>query len=114
MKHSIQPVRKDTDEVLRFEENPIVRYLLDAGPFDLNQLAITPGFDREDWEHFAQLIGYSLYGWFELDYVSDTTAEVANARASGRSEEQGLRDRIKVLEDCIRTAAKALESGEGE
>jgi hypothetical protein len=30
-------------------------------------------FDREDWEQFAQLIGYSLDGFGELSYVSQET-----------------------------------------
>lgn len=54
----------------RFQMNPIVRYLLDNGPFDMNSLARLP-FDDDDRAHFAQLIGYSLSGWGELSYVSD-------------------------------------------
>lgn len=70
--HPIQPLVLDENGVLRFEENKIVRYLLDAGPFDMNKLALMP-FSNEDREQFAQLIGYSLSGFSELSYVSDET-----------------------------------------
>ena len=73
-KHPIQPLVWDvvgdneTDDVIRFKKNKIVRFLLDAGPFDMNQLALMP-FDREDREQFAQLIGYSVSGFGELSYA---------------------------------------------
>lgn len=77
--HPIQPLEKDKQGVLRFKENPIVRFLLDAGPFDMHQLALMP-FDDEDREQFAQLIGYSLSGFDGLYYVSDKTLERAEAQ----------------------------------
>ena len=78
MKHPVQPLKKDNDGVLRFKKNNIVRFLLDAGPFDLNKLALMP-FSDEDREQFAQLIGYSLSGFGDLDYVSDETYDKAVA-----------------------------------
>jgi len=71
-KHPIQPIAPDKNGTMRFKENAIVSYLLDNGPFDMNQLARLP-FSNEDWEQFAQLIGYSLSGFGELSYVSDDT-----------------------------------------
>ena len=56
---------------------------LDAGPFDLNKLASMP-FDDEDREQFAQLIGYSLGGFSELDYVSDETYDRAEKQVPYR------------------------------
>ena len=67
----IQPVYKGEDGRYRFRKNAIVRYLLDAGTFDMNQIATLPGISREDREQFAQLIGYSVDGFGELSYVSD-------------------------------------------
>lgn len=64
------------DEVVRFRANAIVRYLLDSGPFDMNHLATLP-FSDADREQFAQLIGYSLGGFSELDYVSDEAYDQA-------------------------------------
>ena len=76
MKHPIQPLSLDPHNVVRFKPNAIVRYLLDAGPFDMNNLALLP-FTDDDRGQFAQLIGYSLSGFGELDYVSDATYEAA-------------------------------------
>jgi hypothetical protein len=73
----MQPVVVSKDGVHRFKENKIVRFLLDAGPFDMNKLACMT-FPREDREQFAQLIGYSVSGFGELDYVSDDAYEAAS------------------------------------
>lgn len=78
-KHPMQKVRLDEHGVMRFTENAIVRYLLDAGPFDMNHLARVP-FDDADREQFAQLIGYSVCGFDELSYVSDKSSEKAHKR----------------------------------
>jgi hypothetical protein len=77
--HPVQPLIRDQNGTKRFKENGIVRYLLDAGPFDMNQLAMMP-FSREDRSQFAQLIGYSLSGFGDLSYVTDEEY----ARAEGR------------------------------
>lgn len=77
--HPIQPLIMDEQGVLRFKKNAIVRFLLDAGPFDMNKIALMP-FSVEDREQFAQLIGYSLSGFSELSYVTDATYEQAAAQ----------------------------------
>lgn len=69
--HPRQPFVIDTRHernVKRFKANAIVRFLLDAGPFDMNQLACME-FSDEDRCQFAQLIGYSECGYEELGYV---------------------------------------------
>ena len=66
----MQPLYRDEDGVIRFAPNPIVRYLLDAGPFDMNDLAMIP-FALDHRRQFAQLIGYSLDGYADLPYVDD-------------------------------------------
>lgn len=76
MNHPLQPLIVDDHGIVRFKANEIVRYLLDAGTFDMNHLAVTP-FEQNDREQFAQLIGYSLAGFAELPYVSDETYEAA-------------------------------------
>ncbi len=73
-RHPIQPLVKDKYDVIRFKENAIVQYLLDAGPFDMNHLALLP-FDENDREQFAQLIGYSVSGFSDLSYVSEEILE---------------------------------------
>jgi hypothetical protein len=88
-KHPTQPlVRKDG--VVRFKENAIVRYLLDAGKISMNDLAVMP-FDRDDRNQFAQLIGYSLCGYGDLSYVSD--------KAYKRAEREGRINLDEVLNE---------------
>jgi hypothetical protein len=47
---------RDAQGVVRCKANAIVRFLLEAGPFDLNGLART-SFPDEDRERFTMLIG---------------------------------------------------------
>lgn len=66
-KHPMQPIVTDARGVKRFKANAIVQFLLDAGPYDMNKLAMMP-FRVEDRQQFAQLIGYSVDGYEELSY----------------------------------------------
>jgi biotin synthase-related radical SAM superfamily protein len=76
----MQTIVRDDNGVLRFRQNAIVRYLLDAGHIDLNDIALRR-FDDEDRAQLAQLIGYSLSGFSELSYVNDETYEQAEYAA---------------------------------
>lgn len=78
-KHPMQQVHLDKEGVARFRANKIVRYLLDAGPFDMNQLALM-SFSRRDREQFAQLIGYSVSGYGDLSYTSAKSVAKADAK----------------------------------
>lgn len=75
VEHPTQPI-VTVDGIDRFKPNDIVKYLLEAGPFDMNALALIP-FSNEDREQFAQLIGYSICGFGDLSYVSDETYQRA-------------------------------------
>lgn len=104
--HPIQPL-ETVDGTLRFKPNPIVRYLLEKGPFDLNDIA-SICFSDNDQQQFAQLIGYSLNGYSELSYVSDENYAAAEVMSKGRDEKDA---RIAVLEQMLeesRAAAKDL------
>ncbi len=68
-KHPEQPLYKDESDTLRFKQNDIIRYLMDAGSIDFNQLALIP-FSSEDRKQFYQLIGYTWSGFQELGFVS--------------------------------------------
>jgi hypothetical protein len=46
--HPMQPTVIDGHGVLRFKQNAIVRFLLDAGPHDLNQLGVMQFSDGVD------------------------------------------------------------------
>lgn len=85
----LQPVQREKDGVIRFRRNAIVAFLLDAGPYDMNKLAMMP-FSNEDREQFAMLIGYSVSGFGDLPYVSDETYAQAKAAAE-RLKERGRR-----------------------
>ncbi len=80
-KHPMQKIVLDSKGVPRFQQNDLVRYLLDAGPFDLNHLAILPNISKADREQFAQLIGYSVSGFGGLDYARKKTVRKADNRA---------------------------------
>jgi len=108
MKPPIQPIKVDQldHNRARFQENKIVRYLLDQGPFDLNILA-RMDFSNEDREQFAQLIGYSLSGFAELSYVSDETLQAAtlmHEKGIGETEARNytLRETLSNLKEQLR------------
>lgn len=89
-KHPMQPVYLK-DKVARFWPNAIVRYLLDNGGIDLNQIALQ-GFSNADQTQFAQLIGYSVSGagdlsYFDrkvLDQADQAVEELLKEKANGR------------------------------
>lgn len=98
-RHPIQPMADDGTGVLRFKQNPIVRRLLDDGPFDLNHIAQWPNVSDEDRRQFAQLLGYSLSGFGELWYSDEETYEAADRMArEGKSE---LEARVEYLEELV-------------
>ena len=86
--HPAQPVILASDKVVRFKENPIIRWMLTecgAGRrFDLNTIAVVSeqqGWKKEDHMQLAQLIGYSVSGYGELSYASKKSIEAADAAA---------------------------------
>lgn len=83
-KQPMQSVVRDEHGRLRFHGNAIVRYLLDNGSIDLNELALAgigAGFSQQDWTQFYQLIGYSVTGFHELSSVSDAACKMATEEA---------------------------------
>ncbi len=78
--HPRQPVVLDAVGTARFKENSIVRHLLEHGSMDMNQIAAF-GFSDEDREQFVQLIGYSIGGTVNMDYVSTDLWNAAQAEA---------------------------------
>jgi hypothetical protein len=78
--HPMQPLIMDEQGIVHFKPNALVRYLLHNGGIDMNHLARL-GYDKEDYEQFAQLIGYSVGGFNDLSYVSDEVCSLANEKA---------------------------------
>lgn len=72
----LQPLYLDQNGTIRFQENAVVNYLLNNGGLNMNDIAMQ-GFPKEHLEQFAQLIGYSLYGFADLSYVKESTVITA-------------------------------------
>jgi hypothetical protein len=80
-RHPLQPIVRDEGGTLRFSRNAIVRALLDhatARGMGMNELILMP-FSINDREQLLQLIGYSVSGISELDYVREKTIERVDA-----------------------------------
>lgn len=77
----MQPVIRRGDGQAAFQENAVVRFLLDWASqrdMNLNTLAILP-FPRDDYEQFYQLIGYTIGGYSEMSFVSEESYAKAAA-----------------------------------
>ncbi len=103
---NLQPVYTDKHGVLRFKDNAIVRYLLDNGGIDMNDLALVQ-FTQSDREQFASLIGYSLSGFSELSYVSNEVYETAEKMAEEGTTE--IEARNVVLREQLDGVRKGLK-----
>ena len=79
--HPTQPLVV-SDNRVRFKANKIVRYLLDHGGINLNQiynLLAEEEFSQEDIDQFYQLIGYSVDGYDSLrGVISERAANAAS------------------------------------
>jgi hypothetical protein len=109
MKNPVQPLELDHRGVLRFKANRIVQHLLDTHPAcDMNKLA-TLDFSNDDRQQFAQLIGYSLSGYGELQgYVDDVAYKTAAAMANnpGMTEDKA---RVLALQDELEDLRSAID-----
>jgi hypothetical protein len=83
----MQPIIKDPEGTIRFQQNDIVADLLDfasARGLDMNEIvkrACFKTYSQNDLCQFYQLIGYSLSGYHELNHVSDKHAKAATKAA---------------------------------
>lgn len=104
MKHPVQPLVR-VDGVVRFQMNKVVRYLLDHGSLNLNDVE-KQSFPQEDRAQFYQLIGTSVSAWGDYDF-SDPRVEDALARLE--EDESGKETELKDVEQ-IRAALQALRA----
>ena len=81
MRQPLQFIERDAEGKERFVPNAIVRFLLDMSEYNMNKLALM-NFSEDDWQQFAQLIGYSVNGYQELSYVTDEQWERVRSRLS--------------------------------
>lgn len=111
--HPVQDLHLDETGVVRFRENKIVDDLLEfATPrgFDLNHIARS-NYSRHDQVQFAQLIGYSLGGFSELQrYVTDEDYAVAEAKYKSNNNLSEV-EQLEVRNKTLRTALKDLRQG---
>ena len=108
----IQPIELDSDKVVRFVENRMIRTLLDSSTLTLNDLAVM-NFTQQEQEQFAQLIGYSLSGFGELSYTSDEVYDAAELMFDEDLTEEAarsiaLRSSLKNIKAAISKAAEEL------
>lgn len=84
MKHPLQKIYQDERGIVRFRANAIIRWLLDTGRIDLNEIARyaqeSPEITEEDESQFNQLLGFSIGAFFDLscsgcDYKRVVAAE---------------------------------------
>lgn len=77
--HPRQPLVLDDHNVVRFKQNKIIRLLCDEGKINLNDIAIWVARDQvpvEDARQLMQLLGYSVSGYYDLNYTEDVPEEV--------------------------------------
>jgi hypothetical protein len=74
-----------SDGDARFQQNPLVRYLVDWAKTkgcSMEDLAMLPNIEADDWAQFRQLIGYSYTGFMDFDNPAPVhnaaRAELAN------------------------------------
>ncbi len=112
----MQPIIKDKHGTARFKGNAVVERLLEVSQkagYGLNELSYVD-FPKEDQEQFAQLIGYSLGGYSDLSYVSDTSCETAWRMAAEKSETENeakiavLESKLKEVREGVKIAAACL------
>lgn len=87
-------------KVIRFQENQVIQYIMrnagslitkdfpgiPDGQIDLNKLLFAcHDVPRDDWMQFAQLLGYSVSGFGELNYADPNTVAAADTIAARMS-----------------------------
>lgn len=80
-KHPMQPIELDSHDVVRFRANSVIRWLVDTGRLDLDEVNLH-GFGREDIAQVMQLLGYSVSGFGDLQCASDEVMARADAEAA--------------------------------
>lgn len=100
----MQPTITDEHGYVRFKPNALVSHLLDKGKITMNDLALV-GCSRDDRQQFAQLIGYSLSGYGDLSYHSETVYVAAQAANTTRVDVKQARL------DALEVELQALKDG---
>jgi hypothetical protein len=107
----LQPLERDEHGYPRFRQNQIVSKLLDEGRFDMNRIADWD-VSQDDRIQFAQLIGYSLSGFGELDYVDEETYQAACQMVEADKSE--IEVRLEVLQKQLYSVRRKIREGVAE
>lgn len=77
-KHHQHPIVKDEQGVIRWKEDPLVRFLVDCG--DLNRIVGMMNWNknREMYRELYRKMGYSLSGYWEIFYWEMNNDEAEN------------------------------------
>jgi hypothetical protein len=90
-RHPMQPVYRDQDGRVRFHKNGIIRRLVDTKVISLNMISqwhgTYPGISQDDVDQFWQLLGYSVGGYSELEFISDEAVKTAESVAAAMEKE---------------------------
>ena len=100
-KHPIQPI-ENVDGVLCFKKNAIVDYLWTQA-MKRGYGASDRGFSVDDQRQFAQLIGYNLKGYRELNCVDDDSYCDALEVSKGKDEKDAKIERLEAELRDLRT-----------
>lgn len=103
--HPIQPVALDSNGVIRFKANAIIRKLVDDKLIDLNEISCWD-IPKDDRSQFAQLMGYSLSGYGSLSFSDDLTYTAAYHMHHDNKTE--LEAKVEYLENLVATLKDAL------
>lgn len=85
-RHPLQPIVWDGEGTVRFQENPIIRFLQEFAAskgMGLNELHMlrNSNWSKRDWSQFMQLLGYSVSGFGDLSFIPETDVHKADIRA---------------------------------
>jgi hypothetical protein len=103
-------IYRDTNNTLRFRKNEIVAYLMDQSTragVDMHDLAQIRQFSEEDWKQFTQLLGFSLRGWGEFEFVTSRDITEAEESVEGKDPRDA---RISALEKELESITLSLEA----
>jgi hypothetical protein len=91
-----QPIIIDKYGVERFQENAIVQFLLNNGPFNINDLLIFHSFSKSDHVQFCQLTGMSLQLFADQEFVNNEEYDRCTARYN--EDESGMKMKWEYVE----------------
>ena len=91
VKQPMQPIYLDPEGTPRFQQNALIRFLLDFSKtkgFGMNELGLLTNISNEDWAQFYQLIGYTVSSFGGLSGIPKELVVEADQQADGLKEKE--------------------------